>query len=161
MRAFEITEVKAFMSALLVGSVFDNFALSELKMNNAGGFVIDGHRNRDFYDEEEFESLPEKEFLLWSEVKNIVYDMVKGNKQPVAMQIAFRLNSVNTGKTINNSGITVPLEQVGGIFLNIRYDRTALTVTSGTALKTFSMDRSLENTWDEFAERFLKKNQLI
>ena len=158
MRSFEITEVKPFMSALLTGQVFDNFAVSELKMNNAGGWVLDGRRNAEFYDEGEFEALPEKEYLLWSEVKQIVFTLVKGSKLPLSMQITFKMNAANTESTVRNSGTGIPLENVGGIFLNIRYDREQLQVVSGTSLKSFSMDRSLENAWDDYAEKFLKKN---
>jgi hypothetical protein len=161
MRSFEITEVKPFMSALLAGQVFDNFAVSELKMNNAGGWVLDGKRNADFYTSEELEELPEKEYLLWSEVKHIVFGLVKGSKLPLSLHITFRLNGANTRSTVSNSGTRIPLENVGGIFLNVRYDREQLQVVSGTSLKSFSMDRSLENAWDEYAERFLRKNGLI
>lgn len=158
MKAFEITEVKSFMSALLAGSVFDNFALSELKMNGAASIVLDGHRNAAFYDSDEFESLPEKEFLLWSEAKSHIFNVVKGSKLPLSLNITLRLNEENMKNTVKMSGTGIPVEQVGGIFLNIRYDRENLQVITGTALKSFSMDRSLDNAWDEYAAKFLKKN---
>lgn len=157
MRAFEIEETKKFMSALLVENVFDNFAVSELKLTNAGYFEIDGHRNASFYTEEELAALPEKEFLLWSEVKPHVFALIKGNKTPISLKLCLRLNRTNTENVVRDCGTSIPLEQVGGIFLNIQFDREGLQVTTGTSLKTFSMDRSLDSAWDEYAGKFIAR----
>ena len=157
MRAFTIEETKKFMSALLVENTFDNFAVSELKLTNAGYYEIDGHRNASFYSSEEFEELPEKDFLLWSEIKNYVYGLIKGKKTPLSLKICFRLNGENTGKVVRDCKTSIPLEQVGGIFLNIQFDKEGLQVTTGTSLKSFSMDRSLDNAWDEYAAKFIAR----
>ena len=175
MRSFEITEVKKFMAALLTDTVYDNFLVTDLKMIGAAGWIFDGRRNKEFYDDDEFSALPEKDYVLWSEIRGIVFNMIKGSKQPLSLTITFKLNTKNTERTVADCGTRIPQENVGGIFLNIRYDREkpsqteqtqkntngSLQVTTGTSLKSFYMDRSLDNAWDEYAERFLKKNGLL
>ena len=174
MRSFEITEVKKFMAALLTDTVFDNFLVTELKMSGAAAWEFDGHRNKEFYDDDEFIALPEKEFVLWSEVRGIVFNMIKGSKQPLLLTITFKLGAKNTERTVMDCGTRIPPENVGGIYLNLRFEREnqarqagqrgasgILQVVTGTSLKSFYMDRSLDNAWDDYAEKFLKKNGLL
>ena len=45
-----------------------------------------------------------------------------------------------------------------GLFINILYDRQGLKCTSGVSRKTFVLDKTLEEAWDqEVKERFLTK----
>ncbi len=157
MRSFEISETKIFMSALLKDSAFDNFAVSEVHLTTSSYWLFDGHRNQAFYEEKELEELKEKDFILWSEVKPQIFNIIKGNRLPLSLKITFRLNTANTANVVRDCGTSIPLEQVGGIFLTVKYDRESLQVVSGTSLKSFSMDRSLDNAWDEYASKFLNK----
>ena len=40
----------------------------------------------------------------------------------------------------------------------ILYDGQKLTVTTGTSLKTFSLDKTLSQLWDELAAAFFRKH---
>lgn len=149
------------MSALLKDNAFDNFAVTELQLTTSAYWELDGHRNPAFYEEAELAELPEKEYLLWSEIKAQVFNMIKGSKLPLSMKITFKLNNKNTANVVNDCGTSIPLDQVGGIYLNVRYDRENLQVVSGTSLKSFSMDRSLDQAWDEYSSKFLTKLGVI
>ena len=161
MKAFEITEQKAFMSALLVQDVFDRFAVSEVSLLTACRYEIDGHRNAMFYSEEEKQALPEKEYMLWAEVKPLVYQMIKGSKTPNSFRIVFRLNAENTANAVAGVGDGTRPEEVGGLFLNVQYEHEQLMVISGTAMKTFTLSKNVELTWDGYAEKFLKKHGIV
>jgi hypothetical protein len=39
-------------------------------------------------------------------------------------------------------------DSIFGLFLNIQYKNNVLTVTTGSSLKGFSMDRSIDQIWD-------------
>ena len=43
---------------------------------------------------------------------------------------------------------------VQGLYLNIRFEDGLLQCVTGTSLKTFSMDKSLEKLWDQTAMKF-------
>ncbi len=158
MKAFEITEQKAFMSALLVQDVFDRFAVSEVSLLTACRFEIDGQRNGLYYTDEEKQALPETEYMLWSELKAYIYQIVKGNKTPNAFRIVFRLTAENTANVVASIGDGTKPEEVGGLFLNLQYEHGQLMVISGTAMKTFTLSKTVEQAWDGYAEKFLKKH---
>ena len=48
-------------------------------------------------------------------------------------------------------------DEVAGLFINILYDRQGLKCTAGVSRKTFVLDKTLEEAWDqEVKERFLE-----
>jgi len=160
-KAFKITEQKAFMSALLVQDVFDRFAVSEISLLAACRFDIDGHRNGMFYTDEEKQTLPEAEYMLWAELKPYIYQIIKGSKTPNSFRIVFRLTAENTANVVASVGDGTEPEEVGGLFLNLQYEHEQLMVISGTAMKTFTLSKTVEQTWDGYAERFLKKHGIV
>ena len=52
-------------------------------------------------------------------------------------------------------------EDVQGLYLNIKYEKQRLSVVTGISLKKFSMDKSLEQAWDEEIKTILKKQGFI
>ena len=44
--------------------------------------------------------------------------------------------------------------------MNIRFDENGLNCVTGTSLKTFSMDKSLEKGWDAMVQRFFTKKDI-
>ena len=57
MIALELTDIKSFMNKLLTTNTFDNFLLQEAVIQGNASFVIDGHLQKGFYNEEELETL--------------------------------------------------------------------------------------------------------
>lgn len=161
MKAFEIKEQKAFMSALLVQDVFDRFAVSEVTLLSACRYEIDGHRNSMFYTEEEKMALSESEYMLWGELKPWIYQIIKGSKTPSSFRIVFRLTAENTANVVASVGDGTRPEEVGGLFLNLQYEHEQLMVISGVAMKTFTLTKTVEQAWDGYAERFLKKHGIV
>ena len=49
-------------------------------------------------------------------------------------------------------------DQVGGLYINIQYENHEMICVTGTSMKQFTMDRTLENEWDENVRKFLRKN---
>ena len=41
-----------------------------------------------------------------------------------------------------------------GLYLNIHFENGRLSCVTGTSFKTFTLDKTLEHVWDEYAERF-------
>ena len=79
----------------------------------------------------------------------------------MSFRFTFRLSRENTEKLLTQTGSSFSLEQVDGLLLNLRYDETGLVCTTGTSLKLFTMDKSLEHAWDQMVQKFLLSQELI
>ena len=45
-------------------------------------------------------------------------------------------------------------QEIQGLFLNFRFDGSRLTYTTGVSVSKFTLDKSLEQTWDKWAQAF-------
>ncbi len=144
MRSIIIEDIKKFMSDLLVGNEFDNFLVSEVSITTTNTFTIDGHINKNFFSPEELEERKDKELSFWSEIKPVCYELIKGKKTPWKFKIVFM-------KRIEDN------EQIDGLFINVKFENNVLTCITGSSMKSFSMDKTFENEWDEQVESHLKK----
>ena len=160
MRALQILEVKTFMGKLLIQTVFDNFLLSELTMNTFNRFQITGKLNLDFYSTQELETLGARTYSKWSEVKPIVYSLVRGNKTPLSFHISLMLGREQIESVIRNAGVAMRVEEVSGLYFHIKYENNKLYIITGIGLTQFTLDKTLEHAWDEQVKTFLKKNEL-
>ena len=160
MRAFQVLDVKPFMTKLLIQNLFDSFLLSEFKMNTFTKFQISGKLNQDFYSKDELEVMNGRNHAKWMEVKPFAYSIVKGSKTPLSFHITLMVSEDQKVNVIKNSGVTMRLEDVSGLFLHIKYENSTLFIITGLGLNTFTMDKSLENAWDEQVANFLRKNEI-
>lgn len=160
MISLKILEIKNFMSQLLLHNVFDNFLMSELDITTFTSFHISGKLNHDYYSTDELEELKDRKIANWNEIKPFAFNLIKGNKLPSAIKIVFALTPENIEKLINKSGVPLKAEEVNGLFLNIRYENGNLSLVSGTSLRTFTMDKTLDYAWDNYIKSFLKHYEI-
>ncbi|MHB8131674.1 MAG: DUF5721 family protein [Mobilitalea sp.] len=157
MISLNITEVKPFMAKLLTQSTFDLFILRELELQTFTNFTISGQFNEAFFTKEELEERGEKRFNLWSDIRSIALAMIKGNKTPLSLKIVFQLPADRSEELVQRSGGRLRMEDVGGLYLNVRFDKGELHIISGTAIKTFTMDKTLEQEWDAQIKNLLRE----
>ncbi len=157
MISFHISEIKPFMAKLLTNTVFDNYILKELEIQTFTTFHISGKFNEDFFSKEELEERGSSRVVTWSELRGIAFSMIKGNKTPLAMKLIFQLPQDESEELVRSLGGKLRPEEVGGLYLNIRFEKGELRIISGTAIKTFTMDKTLEQEWDSKVRSFLKQ----
>ena len=58
-------------------------------------------------------------------------------------------------KFIEDSDVVLQSADVLSLSMNIRYQNDELTIVTGTSLRIFTVDRSLEQQWDQWVRRFL------
>ena len=126
MKALKVLEIKTFMSQLFLGEAFDSFLLYELEIQTANHYKISGRLNRRWYDNDELMELGGREFSLWKEMRGFAFQIIKGNKSPQSMKIVFSLPKENIKKVLERSGADFLLEQVKGLFLNVKYENEEL-----------------------------------
>lgn len=152
----ESSDIKAFMNHLLIKDTFDSFLLEEAAITTSNSFTIDGHIHKDFYSEEEYDTLPDKEFLSWSKARPFCFDIIKGNKLPLQFKIVIKASKTYTEKLLLRKPCSIAPENVGGLYINIRYDSaSSLTIVSMASLNIFTMDKSLEEIWDNVCTKFI------
>lgn len=150
------------MSKLLIGTSFDTFWLSEASVTTSVTYTIDGSLHPEFFDTTENEVLAgeHRSYALWRDMKPFCFSIMKGKKTPLHFKIVFLLSRKNTEKLLANSRLPYTCEDVFGLFVNFQYDGSHLTCTTGSSLKTFTLDKSLDRVWDEMIQKFFRQQQI-
>lgn len=154
MIALKLTSTKNFMKHLLLADTFDNFLLIEAEIVTACTVKIDGYLQKAFFE------APEEciyDYSLWKQFRELCFTVMKGKRTPLHFKLIFCLTPENTENLIRQKQLDFRGPDVQGLYLNIRFDDGILKCTTGTSLKTFSMDKSLEKSWDEALQKFLDK----
>ena len=55
---------------------------------------------------------------------------------------------------IRDAGLTTNTGDIFGLYINLTFRDGRLLLTTGTSLRTFSMDRSVDEAWDAYVARF-------
>ena len=167
MVVLEIADVKDFMGKLLLQEVFDNFLVEEAEIKKYATFRVDGFRNRSWDAEEQSQTSGQEEgrededpladrYVTWKELRPTIKTLIQDKKAPSSFHMTMMLNRENRKKILSSAGNPVPEEQLGGLLVNLRYEGGTALLITGTAMKGFSLDRTLEQTWDRDLQVFLK-----
>ena len=155
MISLTIKDTKSFMSHLLIKDTFDRFLLSEAIISTANTYTVNGNINKDFFSADELEELSDNTYSAWNTVKPFCFSLIKGNKVPVGMKLIFLLPDDLTDELLAKSQTEYAASNINGLFLNIRYAGGTVTIVTGTSLNIFSLDKTLENTFDSYVRHFL------
>ncbi len=156
MIALRLTSVKDFMSHLLLSETFDSFLFIEGEIVTFNTFTIDGYTQKAFFPDEE--EIPE--YSSWRALRDYCLTLIKGRKTPLSFKFIFSLSPHNITRLIEQNHLDFQPEAVGGLYLNIKYDGSNLLSITGTSMKTFTMDKSLERAWDKMVQKFFSQKQI-
>ena len=161
MISLDIPEVKSFMAKLLTNSTFDHFLLREMEIQTFTNFAVSGQFNEAFFSKEELEERGENRYTLWSDVRGIAFSIIKGNKTPLAFKVVFQLPRAEVERMVQNLSGKLRMEEIGGLYINIRFEKGELHIITGTAIKTFTLDKTLEQEWDAEVKSLLKHQGIV
>ena len=150
-----IPQQKPLMAKMLTGTAFDRFELVQCQITTFSTFQIDGTRRLEFYDGEEE---PETAYALWSEVRPHALAVIRGKRTPLSFQFVFRLSEKDLPALLKRAGVGEA--DVYGLYINFNFDGKTLILTTGTSLRGFSTDRSLERFWDDTVLHFFEKHEI-
>jgi len=83
--------------------------------------------------------------------------MIKGSKTPLSMKIILMLSNANTNQILTKYNLPLSAENINGLFLNIHYDGTNLSCTTGVSYRTFTLDKRLEAAFEENILNWLRQ----
>lgn len=156
MRLIEVENIKSLTTALFAKDSFDKFLVTEASISALNTFTFDGHINDSYLDEKEA-ALPDyKEGIVyWSKIKPLCYEIIKGKKVPLRFKIVFALPKHLFSAFLKKAQLDMNPDNINALFLNIGFQANHLTCTTAISLKSFSLDKSLENAWDEYINKFI------
>ncbi|HCT65694.1 MAG TPA: hypothetical protein DIC60_10590 [Lachnospiraceae bacterium] len=143
-----VNNTKEFMAMLLKKDTFDAFEVREVIITTFTTFEIRCNLNKDFFDSEEELS---RKYCLWSELKPHVFELIKGNKLPKSIKIVFSANDALLQ--------TISLE-ASSLFINVTFENNCLRVITGSSLKIFTLNKTVEFMWDEWVINFLEGHKI-
>lgn len=53
-----------------------------------------------------------------------------------------------------------PTEHISGLYMNVRYEDNVMYCVTGTSLTVFTMDKRVEQQWDQAVKQFLRDQKI-
>ena len=135
MLALELSDdlVKGFMGRLLKEDIFNEFKVRSVDILAKNRFSLDG----------EISGSETKNFSMWSEVRPLVYEIIKQMGKPSVLKIV-----------LSHKEPLAIHENASALFLNMMYENGKVSFTTATSQKAFSLDKTLDSSWDEWMRSF-------
>ena len=150
--------IKGRRAESIYGRAFDKFLVREAEIVTWNRFSIDGKIRQGFFSEEELEENRIEEYSSWKSLKPICYSLIRGKRLPESFRIVFLMPPSARDRFVSGRVPGISPDQVGGLYINVQYENQEMICVTGTSMKQFTMDRTLENEWDENVRKFLRKN---
>ena len=150
MIAYKITSNKDFAAQLFLSDTFDRFLLSEAVFNVPYTVSIDGS-----YTTEEGPAS-----VSWGAVRGICTQIIKGKELPKSFHVVLKLSPENLSRTLASIDQSLDPSAVSGMYLNVRFEEDAFTLTTGTAVSDFKVMRQINEAWARLTLRFFRSRQI-
>lgn len=152
MEIFTIEEKAEYMRTLFEEERYDSFYLHEVRVKTNVDYYINGKINPEYFDTEQQPLL--SEYIAWKDIKQTIFDFIRGNRLPISFKIILMFNRENIERLLEMNNLSFKQEDVAALFMNVVYEHDRLSVTTGTSIKIFTMDKTLEHVWDETVRRY-------
>ena len=144
------------MQHLLLKTTFDSFSLIEGEITTYNTFHIDGYLHKKF-----FEDAPQKEYSSWGDLREFCFQIIRGKRTPLNFRFILSLPREDFEDFLNQQEISAfRSSDLQGLYLNFKYDGTSLKCVTGISLSLFTMDKTLEKVWDNYAKEFFLKQEI-
>ncbi len=140
MHLIEISNIPRFMNRLLLEDEFDDLLLVEAVVNGRFRTEIWGLLDERFFDTGE---MPDRKYALWSEVRPIIRDIIKGKRTPVGFKIVLEKD---LGSDTGDRKL-----------ITLLFKNNELKAVSSVAHQKFTLERSDDTLWDAEAEALLRE----
>jgi len=150
MKAFQILDIKDFMKELLAKEAFDAFRVLEFSVTTNITYSIDGEIHPEFYTQGEDSVAPvdTETYTTWETIKPFCFSVIKGKQTPLSFKIVFALSNEKLTQLLADKHIEMDIDDIFGLYLNCQYENQSLMCVTGTSLRLFSLDKTLDNAWD-------------
>ena len=158
MLALRMIDQKDFTEKLFLKDTFHRFAFVESSFTTFITYNFDGMLQKDFFDNG---TCPQRRYSLWREVQPQCYNIIRGKRTPLHFKIVFQMEEHYIEPLLRQWGLNFSSENIFGLYLNIQYDGKDMICTTGTSLKIFTLDKTLDHMWDQSVQNFFQKYQIV
>lgn len=158
MTNISLDNIKEFMSHLFIKDTFDSFLCREISIDTFVPFRIEGTILTDFLNDIEKEELKDCSYVPWSMLKPYCFNIIKGSRTPLSLKAVFAAPDTSIAGFVNKNGLNISPDMISGLYLNIRYENKSLNIITGTSLAAFTLDRTVEQAWDEAVTHFINSH---
>ena len=159
MTALEITNIRDFMTKLLLSDTFDRLQTVEASITTYNSFRIDGTVHPEYYEEESSGDI-HGTYSLWKDLKPFCLSIIKGKRTPLRFRIVFILGEDDMEELFRQNEMSSLVPDINSLVMTVNYDNLILTCTSGISLRTFSLDKSAGKIWDKYVADFLDHHEI-
>ena len=159
MLSLQIKNTRDFMSKFLASDIFDEFLLDSAELKLGITYTIDGRINKAFYSDVDETEIPSYEFSTWADVRPKCFDLIKGKRTPLSFKFVLSSTPDKKNELLSESYAEI-MNQISSFVFMIKYSEGHVTLTTGTALSGFILDKSYEKVWDDHVKSFLTKAQI-
>ena len=158
MISLKILEMNRFMGKLLKGENFDGFLLKDGFLRTSIEYRFQGQLFAEYFDTAEQEKLEEK-YIYWGELRPTVFELIKGKRTPLAFSFTLLLPKNDTAELLARRQVNMSGDSPS-LFLQIRFEHGMGHIVTGTARNTFTLDKSMEEAWDEEVKQLFRAMEL-
>ena len=161
MIALQIRHIKDFMNKLLIQDTFDRFLVSEASVTTFATFTVDGNFIRTSTPRRKPRACALRDGARCCGKKSnpSVFPLSAETYSPL-FQICLSASQEEVSLLTAKSSPDLSAEDVFGLYLNCQYNGETLTLTTGSSLRLFTMDKSLDQAWDKMLMEFLRLQDL-
>lgn len=145
MLSLRLKSLKDATRQLFLDTSFDCFSLMEASFVCAASFTVDGRCNKDFFDSAE---APDDEYISWSTVRPTCFQMIKGKRVPLSFRLVFTLSAAKAAELFSAPALADNAD-IDRYILILHYKNQQLSVTTGTAIHRFTLDKTSEKLWNQ------------
>ena len=157
---FSPKKLREFNKQLFAEPTFDTFLVPEAHFVTSFRTDFNGKLTEGSSDTEDAASAKEAVCVSWKELRPIALQLVRG-QAPKSFSVVLKLPEEQVQEILAQAAPDDDASNVEGFYLNIRYAKDELMLTSGCMQKTFSLDKTWEKAWDHYIENYLTRLGLI
>ena len=141
--AIDTAAIKGFMGQLLREDILDEFEVRNVEIGLSTRISINGTLETQCADETE-DKTPTG-YITWEALRPLVYTIIKTGTKPNLVKIVFSYKAQE---------VTTIHTNAAALFLNMVYENDTVSFTTATAQREFALDKSLDDSWDEWVRGF-------
>ena len=145
------------MKIILLKDVFDDFSFINGEVVTSFTAEFDGKIIKDL-DEEEPE---DEKFIKYSAVRPLFLQIIKGQNTPKLFKLVLSLSKTKLNGFIEENKDKLGYLKPTGLFLNMRFEKENLMLSSGCACDGFDKEKIVDELWDSRLSKLLQENELL
>ena len=93
-------------------------------------------------------------------MREYCFSLIKGKRTPLSFKFVLGLSDSNVEKLLLQQGLDFKPDDVGGLYINLKYDGSKLHCITRTSMNLFTMDKSLEHAWDVMVQKYFDQKEI-